>query len=90
MQHACIGCVLGACRARLGICLLQALHQMLEQEVWQKLPLEAGSLPSLAHVLEGSAAASRDGPALGGAPFDTNSFAAWVARGNPWRKQLPG
>ena len=70
--------------------VLQALHAMLERELWQRLPLEAGSLPSLAHALEGAVSAQGDQPSLASASFDTNSFAAWVAHGNPWRKQAPG
>ncbi|KAK9809306.1 hypothetical protein WJX73_003160 [Symbiochloris irregularis] len=65
---------------------LQALHAMLEQELWQRLPMD-GTLPSLVHVLEGGG--SSDALATTSFHFDTNSFAAWVAHGNPWRKQDP-
>ena len=59
---------------------LQTLHAMLEREVWRRLPLVSGPLPSVLAALEGAAAAA---PA---AAFDANDFGAWVARGNPWRE----
>ena len=71
---------------------LQALHAMLERELWQRLPVEPGSLPSLVHVLEGGGSSNQGGdPSFATSfHFDTNSFPAWVAHGNPWRKQSPG
>ena len=59
---------------------LQTLHAMLEREVWRRLPLVSGPLPSMLAALEGGAAAA---PA---AAFDATDFGAWVARGNPWRE----
>jgi hypothetical protein len=61
----------------------QVLHTMLERERWVRLPVVPGGLPNLAEALEGA----RESPAT---RFDTNSFAEWVAHGNPWRKQEPG
>ncbi len=60
--------------------MLQALHAMLEREVWRRLPLVAGPLPSVLAALEGAGAAAPS------AAFDSNDFGAWVARGNPWRE----
>eukprot|EP00884_Botryococcus_braunii_P000884 jgi/Botrbrau1/10797/Bobra.0064s0003.1 len=62
---------------------LQVLYSMLERERWVPLPLLPGGLPNLTEALEGT----REAPAC---RFDTNSFAEWVAHGNPWRKQDPG
>ena len=59
---------------------LQTLHAMLEREVWRRLPLVSGPLPSVLAALEGAAAAAPP------AAFDPNDFGAWVARGNPWRE----
>jgi hypothetical protein len=56
---------------------------MLERERWVRLPVVPGGLPNLVEALEGA----RESPAT---RFDTNSFAEWVAHGNPWRKQEPG
>ncbi len=53
---------------------------MLEREVWRRLPLVPGPLPSVLAALEGAGAAA---PA---AAFDSGDFGAWVARGNPWQE----
>ncbi|KAK9843494.1 hypothetical protein WJX81_005881 [Elliptochloris bilobata] len=62
---------------------MQALHAMLEREVWRRLPLVSGPLPSVLGALEGAGAAAPP------AAFDSNDFGAWVARGNPWRETTP-
>jgi len=58
----------------------QAMQAMLEREVWRRLPLVPGPLPSVLAALEGAGAAA---PA---AAFDSGDFGAWVARGNPWQE----
>ncbi|BDA40427.1 Syndetin [Coccomyxa sp. Obi] len=59
---------------------LQALHSMLEREVWKQLPMIPGGLPSIRGALTS--------PSPNAAfPFDTSNFGAWVSHGNPWRSQ---
>lgn len=73
---------------------LQALHSMLEQELWQRLPMLPGNLPDLVAALEGqqyhTSNTTSSASAAGGAAIATaadNSFELWVSRGNPWRAQ---
>ena len=63
---------------------VQALHSMLEQELWKRLPMPADRRPSLAASLEAGM------HTRGGSTMDTNSFEAWAMQGNPWSKQTPG
>ncbi len=52
----------------------QALRNMLEQELWKRLPMIPGSLPDLAKSME----------APGSEASATGSFEHWAERGNPW------
>ena len=61
----------------------QALHSMLEREVWKQLPMIPGGLPSI----RGALAPPSGNRAF---PFDTSNFGAWVSHGNPWRMQAYG
>ena len=62
---------------------LQALHSMLEREVWKQLPMLPDGLPSIRAALAAPSA-------LAATPFDTSSFGEWVAHGNPWHLQAYG
>ncbi|KAK9823710.1 hypothetical protein WJX72_004829 [[Myrmecia] bisecta] len=59
---------------------LQALHAMLDRELWARLPMIPGALPDLVGALEGRQGSD-------GAKLNENSFEAFVQRGNPWRAQ---
>ena len=62
---------------------LQALHSMLEREVWKQLPMLPDGLPSIRAALDAPSA-------LAATPFDTSNFGEWVAHGNPWHLQAYG
>lgn len=68
---------------------LQALHSMLERELWKKLPMIPGGLPSLTDAVEGPhspPALGQIGAALGSPQLSSSSaFEQWAAQGNPWR-----
>ena len=65
---------------------MQALHVMLDKELWQRLPLEdSAEAPSLKAAVE---ATSRDAAAA--APAQQEDFEAWMAHGNPWARQTSG
>ena len=62
---------------------MQALHSMLEREVWKQLPMLPDGLPSIRAALDAPSA-------LAATPFDTSNFGEWVAHGNPWHLQAYG
>ena len=62
---------------------MQALHSMLEREVWKQLPMLPDGLPSIRAALDAPSA-------LAASPFDTSNFGEWVAHGNPWHLQAYG
>ena len=65
---------------------VQALHMMLDKELWQRLPLEeSAQTPSLRRALEGS----RE-PAGKARVQPEGGFEAWLAQGNPWARQTTG
>ena len=66
---------------------LQALHVMLDKELWQRLPLEeSAEAPSLKAAVEST---SREAAASAPAQEEAD-FEAWVAHGNPWARQTSG
>ena len=52
---------------------------MLEREVWARLPMVVGGLPSVVEALEGARGEAA------AAAFDVHDFGAWIAHGNPWK-----
>ena len=69
--------------------MLQALHSMLERELWKKLPMIPGGLPSLTDAVEGPHSPPGPGQiaAAPGTPqlSSSSAFEQWAAQGNPWR-----
>ena len=67
----------------------QALHMMLDKELWQRLPLGGeAQLPNLHRALQGTREAAASAQAQTGQ--DPGNFAAWLAQGNPWARQTSG
>ena len=62
----------------------QALQTMLDQEMWRQLPMPPGRQPDFSAALKGSREHHN------AQSFDTSSFPAWVAVGNPWKRQDSG
>ena len=77
------------CSHPMSVLFLQALHSMLERELWKKLPMIPGGLPSLTDAVEGPHSPPGPGQiaAAPGAPqlSSSSAFEQWAAQGNPWR-----